>query len=143
MRPVDVAEQGSHITGVSNAYYERNKSKRREIDQQHERTGRLTLRPYKTGSQEAQPAYCAGGPGLPEGRGQVGQALAANDCSLPAVSSDSSCSAVCQRPHETRERKIKTRNKEKSHKETQRGRGNCLPPAARGLEEDQKMATAC
>lgn len=93
------------------------KGKSKQIDVRHKMVERLTLRPCKRGSQEAQPAYCAGGPRLPEGRGQVGQALSANDCSLPAVSSDSSCSAVCQRPHETLEKKIKTRNKEQSDKE--------------------------
>lgn len=51
----------------------------------------LTLRPCKTDSQGARLACCAGGLGLPEGCGQVGQALSANDCSPPAAFSNSSC----------------------------------------------------
>lgn len=90
------------------------------------RVERLTLRPCKTGSQEARLAYCAGGLGLPEGRGQVGQALSANDCSPPAVFSNPSCLAVCWRPEEALENQIRTRIKNRQTKR-QRTKENCLP----------------
>lgn len=69
----------------------------------------LTLRPCKKDSRGVQQACCAEDQELPEEHGQVGQALSANDCFPPAASSNSSCSEVCLKPEETRER-IKTKD---------------------------------
>lgn len=56
-----------------------------------EKRMRLTLRLCKRDSLGAWLACCVGGLELPEGHGQVGQALSANDCSPPAAFSNLSC----------------------------------------------------
>lgn len=83
---------------------------------------RLTLRPCKTDSQGARLVCCAGGPGLPEGCGQVGQALSANDCFPPAAFSDSSCWAFCWRPEETLEYQIRKRTDKQKRQRTKKHR---------------------
>lgn len=103
--------------GINSLEYRMEKEADRRVE-------RLTLRPCRTDSQGAQLACCAGGLGLPEGCGQVGQALSANDCSPPAAFSSSSCWAVCRRPEETLESQIRTRKKEQANKEEKNQRAS-------------------